>query len=100
MPSTVVTLLVTPTDAERIALASTEGSIMLALRNPLDVDADRDQGHAAWPHCWARPNRRRSFVWRRACPRRRAAAAAAATAARDLSVETIRAAKRVSEVVK
>src|SRR6187549_4258735 len=37
VPSTVVTLLVTPADAERIALASTGGSIMLALRNPLDI---------------------------------------------------------------
>jgi pilus assembly protein CpaB len=32
----VVTLLVTPDDAERIALAANEGSIMLTLRNPLD----------------------------------------------------------------
>jgi len=38
IPSTVVTLMVTPNDAERIALASTEGQIMLALRNPLDKD--------------------------------------------------------------
>ena len=36
IPSTVVTLLVTPQDAERIALASNEGAITLALRNPLD----------------------------------------------------------------
>jgi pilus assembly protein CpaB len=34
--TTVVTLSVTPTDAERIALAATEGQIVLALRNPLD----------------------------------------------------------------
>lgn len=36
IPTAVVTLLVTPTEAEKIALASTEGSITLALRNPLD----------------------------------------------------------------
>jgi len=36
IPSTVVTLMVTPTDAERIALAQNTGSIMLVLRNPLD----------------------------------------------------------------
>jgi pilus assembly protein CpaB len=36
IPSTVVTLLVTPEDGERIALAAVEGQIMLALRNPLD----------------------------------------------------------------
>lgn len=34
--TTVVTLLVTPPDAERIALAANEGSIMLTLRNPMD----------------------------------------------------------------
>jgi pilus assembly protein CpaB len=37
IPSSVVTLLVTPQDAERVVLASTEGQVMLALRNPLDV---------------------------------------------------------------
>jgi pilus assembly protein CpaB len=39
IPSAVVTLLVTPRDAERLALASSEGQIVLALRNPLDVEA-------------------------------------------------------------
>src|SRR5207245_11541417 len=33
---TVVTLLVRPEEAERLTLASTEGKIQLALRNPLD----------------------------------------------------------------
>jgi pilus assembly protein CpaB len=37
IPSTVVTLLVSPTDAERISLAASEGQITLTLRNPLDV---------------------------------------------------------------
>ncbi len=37
IPTTVVTLLVNPTDAERIALAQSEGQLMLALRNPTDV---------------------------------------------------------------
>lgn len=36
MQVTVVTLLVAPEQAERLALASTEGKIQLALRNPLD----------------------------------------------------------------
>lgn len=44
MPSPVVTLLVTPQDAERIALAQSEGSIMLALRNPLDVEPVETRG--------------------------------------------------------
>lgn len=37
MESNVVTLLATPQDAEKIALAATEGRIMLTLRNPLDT---------------------------------------------------------------
>jgi pilus assembly protein CpaB len=37
IPATVVTLLVTPDDAEKISLAANEGQIMLTLRNPLDV---------------------------------------------------------------
>ena len=40
----VVTLLVTPDDAERIALAATEGSIMLTLRNPLDRSPTKTAG--------------------------------------------------------
>jgi pilus assembly protein CpaB len=39
MQVTVVTMLVTPEQAERLALASTEGKIQLALRNPLDQGA-------------------------------------------------------------
>jgi pilus assembly protein CpaB len=38
IPSSVVTLLLSPADAERVVLASNDGQIMLALRNPLDVD--------------------------------------------------------------
>src|SRR4030095_13088577 len=44
MPSTVVTLLVSPDDAERMALAQTEGSITLVLRNPLDVTPPETRG--------------------------------------------------------
>jgi pilus assembly protein CpaB len=36
IPSSVVTLMVTPEDAERVALASSEGKVILMLRNPLD----------------------------------------------------------------
>jgi pilus assembly protein CpaB len=42
--STVVTLLVSPQDAERIALAQAEGEIMLMLRNPLDNEATLTSG--------------------------------------------------------
>lgn len=40
----VVTLLVTPEEAERLTLASTEGKIQLALRNPLDQSAPATPG--------------------------------------------------------
>lgn len=40
----VVTLLVAPADAERLTLASTEGKIQLALRNPLDATAPPTPG--------------------------------------------------------
>jgi pilus assembly protein CpaB len=36
----VITLLVTPDDAQRLALASSEGHIQLALRNPLDTRSE------------------------------------------------------------
>jgi pilus assembly protein CpaB len=41
---TVVTLLVFPEQAERLALASTEGKIQLALRNPLDQGTPETSG--------------------------------------------------------
>jgi len=44
MPSSVVTLLMAPEDAERTVLASSEGQIMLALRNPLDAAATATRG--------------------------------------------------------
>jgi pilus assembly protein CpaB len=44
MPSSVVTLLLTPEDAERTVLASSEGQVMLALRNPLDAASTATTG--------------------------------------------------------
>jgi pilus assembly protein CpaB len=44
MPVSVVTLLVNPEEAERLTLASTEGKIQLALRNPLDKTAPATPG--------------------------------------------------------
>ena len=40
----VVTLLVNPEEAERLTLASTEGKIQLALRNPMDQTAPHTSG--------------------------------------------------------
>ena len=44
MPVTVVTMLVDPEQAERLTLASTEGKIQLALRNPLDKNTPLTRG--------------------------------------------------------
>lgn len=44
LPSTVVTLMVTPEEAERIALASNEGALVLTLRNPLDTKPTDTEG--------------------------------------------------------
>jgi pilus assembly protein CpaB len=47
VPSSVVTLVVSPADAELIGLAGTEGQIMLTLRNPLDTGVTPSVGTAA-----------------------------------------------------
>jgi pilus assembly protein CpaB len=44
VPVSVVTLLVDPDEAERLTLASSEGKIQLALRNPLDKDRPATRG--------------------------------------------------------
>jgi pilus assembly protein CpaB len=44
IPSAVVTLMVTPDDAERIVLAQNSGAIMLTLRNPLDIVPTETKG--------------------------------------------------------
>jgi pilus assembly protein CpaB len=44
IPVSVVTLLVDPEEAERLTLASTEGKIQLALRNPLDKTTPATRG--------------------------------------------------------
>jgi pilus assembly protein CpaB len=44
IPVSVVTLLVNPAESERLTLATTEGKIQLALRNPLDLEAPSTTG--------------------------------------------------------
>ena len=44
IPTTVVTLLATPADAERVTLASLDGRIILVLRNPLDTEPTNTSG--------------------------------------------------------
>jgi pilus assembly protein CpaB len=100
--TTVVTLSVTPQDAERIALAATDGRIVLALRNPLDAQPVQTSGvrlaelmtGAAVP-----------APVRVASPRKAAAPAppppaAAPAAPQPYRVEAIRASKRTEETVR
>lgn len=99
MPTTVVTLLVTPPDAERIALASTEGSIMLALRNPLDAAPTETRGTRLAALMGA-PEPAPVIKVARGTPRAVTPPSPPVPVPVIYSVETIRAAKRAEEVVK
>jgi pilus assembly protein CpaB len=103
-PSSVVTLAVSPSDAERIALASSEGKISLSLRNPLDVTPTETAGvHvAALRHGmgWAPgPEPVKPATARRPVPPP-PVAAAPVPAQKTYTVEAIRAAKRTEESVR
>jgi len=99
IPTTVVTLLVTPADAERVALASSEGSIMLALRNPLDALTTETKGTRLATLMGA-PEPAPVVKVSRGVPRALPPPPPPTPVPTVYSVETIRAAKRVSEVVK
>src|SRR5258706_11153412 len=93
----VVTLLVDPSEAERLTLASTEGKIQLALRNPLDKSAPATSGvrpAALLGYAAARPV---------SAPRPRIVAAAPVAVPAlppAPTVEMIRGDKRAQEVVR
>ena len=83
MPVNVVTLLVNPEEAERLTLASTEGKIQLALRNPLDKDAPSTPRHQAGGLLGYRAAHARRAVTARVPPRRRSCPPAAARRSAD-----------------
>jgi pilus assembly protein CpaB len=97
---TVVTLLVYPEQSERLALASTEGKIQLALRNPLDLGAPETPGMKTavlLGMTAAKPARNAEMGPRRpGTPVTQAAPAAAPMP----TVEMIRGDKRTAEVIK
>jgi pilus assembly protein CpaB len=101
IPSTVVTLLVSPEDGERIALAASEGQVMLTLRNPLDTlptttNGVRTAGLLGQPAAApARPN-----VVRQPGPAKPIQPEPAAAPAPKYTVEAIRGAKRSEETVR
>ncbi len=103
--ASVVTLLVTPADAERISLASSVGRITLTLRNPLDTSATDTKGTQVAALLGApEPAPVTAAPARPAAPRVVRAAPEPAPAPppppAPYTVETIRAAKRTAEVVK
>jgi pilus assembly protein CpaB len=102
MPSSVVTLLLTPEDAERTVLASSEGQVMLALRNPLDAASTATAGTRTNSLFGAEP---RSVPVDQPVRRKVAVAAPPAPAPPPAPpapyvVEAIRAAKRSAETVR
>jgi len=102
IPSTVVTLLLTPDDGERVALAASEGQLMLALRNPLDTDPTATKGVRVGglfgqpPAPAPKPVSLRA----KAAPVKAEPAPVAAPAPTPYTVEAIRGAKRSEEVVR
>lgn len=98
--SSVVTLAVLPEDGERIALASTQGDLSLALRNPADAEPTKTpgmrlsvlmRGPGGQPTIEQRPNR--IVAVRPPTP-------VVPPAPQVYRVEAIRAAKRTEEVVR
>jgi Flp pilus assembly protein CpaB len=98
-------LLVTPNEAERIALAQAEGQVMLVLRNPLDTEATSTVG-VRTAALLAGDDPPPAPAVNRVVPRRPVApppapvvAAAPPAVPKPYTVEAIRAAKRTEEVV-
>jgi pilus assembly protein CpaB len=98
MAVSVVTLLVDPEQAERLTLASTEGKIQLALRNPLDKTAPPTPGIRP-ATLLAGPARQAAPVTRTARASRPAQAPAPVVAPPP-TVEIIRGDKREQEVIR
>ena len=96
MPSTVVTLMVTPEEAERIALASIEGKLVLTLRNPLDTKPTMTNGIRTASLMGPAPQP--PVIVPR--PGRRVAVRPAPEPPKVYTVETIRAGRRAQEEVK
>jgi pilus assembly protein CpaB len=100
IPASVVTLMVTPDDAERVALASSEGKIVLMLRNPLDILPTETHGvrMAALMGEPFQPPVAKVVKGQKMMVTPKAPAVVAA-APKFYTVEAIRAAKRTEEVV-
>ena len=103
IPASVVTVLVSPEDAERLALAQNEGQITLTLRNPLDAAATGTPGAMLSNLLGHQTDNTPVAVKAQVKPRSRARViqpAPAPPAPKPYTVETIRGAKRTEETVK
>jgi pilus assembly protein CpaB len=100
MPVSVVTLLVDPEQAERLTLASTEGKIQLALRNPLDQGAPTTPGVRPASLLGQAPASQLPKPGRARVARPAPVLLAAAPVDRPPTVEIIRGDKRSEEVVR
>jgi pilus assembly protein CpaB len=106
IPTSVVTLLLSPEDSSRVVLASNEGQIMLTLRNPLDQAPTAVQAtRTATLFGGAAPAPKAPPSDRPARPRSPVAAAPPVVVApppppKPYTVEAIRAAKRTEETIK
>jgi pilus assembly protein CpaB len=100
MPVSVVTMLVTPEESERLTLASSEGKIQLALRNPLDKESPMTRGIKPAALLGAAPIQH--VITRSGVGRSQVAQviAAPAPAPEPATVEIIRGDKRAREVVR
>jgi pilus assembly protein CpaB len=98
IPSTVVTLMVTPQDAERITLAQAQGEVMLALRNPLDLEPTETNGIRTGG-LMGEPAAPPVVKVIRGTPRVVTPKPAPEAAPQMYTVEAIRAAKRTAETV-
>jgi pilus assembly protein CpaB len=98
--SSVVTLMVAPLDAERIALAQSQGEMMLTLRHPLDVAPTETEGvHRAALFSSNEPAPKPTVVVARRAITPPAPVVPIPPVVRAYTVETIRAAKRSQEVL-
>ena len=97
---TVVTLAVTPEQAERLALASTEGKIQLALRNPLDQSAPATPGIKPAVLLGTVKGSAPAMTSAKAKPGQPVTVATTAPVMAMPTVEIIRGDKRATEVVK
>jgi len=98
--STVVTLMVSPMDAERITLAQAKGELMLTLRNPLDVQPTESTGVSTATLFGAAPKPASKPTGRKAPPAPELPVVPVVEKEIPYTVESIRGAKRSIDPLK